>query len=285
VEIRVIEERIRSYQPENKEEELIIFKEISQEIVLSALSRAGFFKIASFQGGTCLRIIYGLNRFSEDLDFILFEPNPNFEWKIFFHEIQLEFKGYGFELEVRDRSKADNAIKKAFLKENSFGKVLRLIYQRTISDVQVVNIKLEIDSNPPMGSQFETKVVIFPEPFSVIAQDPPSLFAGKIHALLCREYIKGRDWFDFIWYVSRKTDINLVNLQNALDQQGPWKAKGMKIDKNWVANELKEKVATIDWEIAKNDVQPFLRKRQLRMLDLWDKKFFFELIDIIQQKE
>ena len=279
MEIRVIEERIRSYQPENKEEELNAFKEIAQEITLSALSRAEFFKYASFQGETCLRIVHGLNRFSEDMDFILFEPNPDFEWKQFFHEIQLEFNSYGFQLEVKDRSKADSAVKKAFLKENSFGKVMKLIYHRTISDVQVVNIKLEIDTNPPMGSHFETKVIRFPEPFSIVVQDPPSLFSGKIHALLCREYIKGRDWFDFIWYVSRKTEINLLTLYHALDQQGPWKGKNLQIDKSWVTTKLKEKVATIDWEVVKSDVQPFLRKRQLRTVDLWNKNFFIEFIN------
>lgn len=107
MEIRVIEERIREYKPGGREEELNAFKEIAQEITLSALSRAEFFKHAAFQGGTCLRIVHGLNRFSEDMDFVLFQPNPHFKWSQFFHEIDLEFSGYGFRLEVRDRSKAE----------------------------------------------------------------------------------------------------------------------------------------------------------------------------------
>jgi Nucleotidyl transferase AbiEii toxin, Type IV TA system len=94
-------------------------------------------------------------------------------------------------------------------------------YTTTRSDVQVVNIKLEVDTNPPAGSGYETKVIRFPEPFSIVTQNLPSLFAGKTHALLCREYTKGRDWFDFVWYMSRNTEINLLNLQNALIQQGP----------------------------------------------------------------
>lgn len=243
-------------------------------------SRAEFFKYAAF-GGTCLRIVHGLNRFSEDLDFVSFKPHPDFQWSQFFHEIQMEFNGYGFQMEVKDRSKADNAVKKAFLKENSFGKVLKLIYERTVSDVQIVNIKLEIDSNPPLNSSFEPKVILFPEPFSIVVQDLPSLFGGNIYALLCREYIKGRDWFDFIWYVSRNTDINLLNLENALYQQEPWKGKALQIDKNWVKEKLKDKVETIDWEAAKNDVEIFLRKRQLRSLDLWKKDFFLDLIHSI----
>lgn len=278
MEIRVIEERIKDYKPAGKEEELNAFKEIVQEIILSALSRAEFFKYAAFQGGTCLRIVHGLNRFSEDMDFVLFQPNPDFNWSRFFKEIDLEFTGYGLQLEVKDRSKAEDIVKKAFLKEHSFGKVLKLIYERTRSDIQVVNIKLEVDTNPPMGSEFESKVIRFPEPFSIVAQDLPSLFAGKIHALLCREYIKGRDWFDFIWYVTRNTKINLMSLQNALYQQGPWNGKSLNIDNKWVNEKLTEKIENIDWDAAKRDVQPFLRDRQLRTLDLWNKDFFMEFL-------
>ncbi len=261
MEIRIIEERIREYNPEGKEAELNAFKEITQEIVLSSLSRADFFKYAAFQGGTCLRIVYGLNRFSEDMDFVLFQPNQDFKWNQFFQEIDLEFRGYGLRLEIKDRSKAKSTIKKAFLKEHSFGQVLKLIYERTCADIQVVNIKLEIDTNPPMGSNYEAKVVRFPEPFSIVVQDLPSLFAGKIHALICREYIKGRDWFDFVWYISKKTNINLLCLQNALIQQGPWKGEKLSIDVRWVYERLREKIETIDWE---------------RTLDLWNKEFFME---------
>lgn len=285
MEIRVIEERIKEYKPGGKEEELNAFKEIVQEIILSALSRAEFFKYAAFQGGTCLRIVHGLSRFSEDMDFVLLQPNQAFKWSQFFHEIDLEFSGYGFQLEVKDRSKAEDTVKKAFLKEHSFGQILKLIYSRTRSDVQVVNIKLEVDTNPPAGSGYETKVIRFPEPFSIVAQDLPSLFAGKTHALLCREYTKGRDWFDFVWYMSRKTEINLLNLQNALIQQGPWKGKELNIDNRWVSEKLREKIETIDWEIAKRDVRPFLRDRQLRTLDLWDKGFFLEFVGQLKDRD
>lgn len=277
MELKIIEEKIKEYQPSSKEEELNAIKEISQEIALSALSRAEFFKFAAFQGGTCLRIVHGLNRFSEDMDFVLIQPDKDFKWSHFFAELELEFNGYGFQIEVKDRSKAEDTVKKAFLKEDSFGKVLKLIYERTRSDIQVVNIKLEIDTNPHLGSGFESKVITFPEPFSIVVQDPPSLFAGKMHALLCREYVKGRDWFDFIWYATRNTEINLLNLQYALIQQGPWKDKALNIDSHWVYTNLSKKIKAIDWEIAKRDVRPFLRARQMKSLDLWDQDFFLEL--------
>ena len=281
MEIRIIEERIREYQPSNKEEELNAFKEIIQEIVLSALSRTSFFKHGAFQGGTCLPIVYGLNRFSEDMDFILFKPERHFEWKHFFHEIELEFRAYGLRLEVKDRSKAPDIVKKAFLKESSFGQVLKFIYERSRSDVQVVNIKLEIDTNPPEGSKFETKIISFPEPFTIVSQDLPSLFAGKIHALVCREYVKGRDWFDFVWYSAKKTSVNGSFLKNALMQQGPWKGQLLSLNDQWLKENLKMKIEGINWEAAKNDVQPFLRKKQLRILDLWNKDYFKDLADLL----
>lgn len=282
MEIRVIEERIREYQPTNKEEELNAFKEIVQEIILSALSRANFFKSGAFQGGTCLRIVYGLNRFSEDMDFVLFKPLSHFEWKHFFNEIDLEFNSYGLRLEVKDRSKASDTVKKAFLKESSFGQVLKLIYERSRSDIQVVNIKLEVDTNPPEGSTFETKIVTFPEPFSIVTQDLSSLFAGKIHALLCREYVKGRDWYDFIWYLSKKTPVNGILLQHALSQQGPWKGESLTVNGSWLKTKLKARIDEINWDIARNDVQPFLRNKQLRTLDLWNREYFKELATSIE---
>lgn len=278
MEIKIIENRIRGYDPKGKEEELNALKEIVQEITLSALSRAEFFKHAAFQGGTCLRIVHGLNRFSEDMDFILFEPNLDFKWGQFFHEIEIEFAGYGFRLEVKDRSQAEDVVKKAFLKENSFGQVLKLIYERTRFDIQVIKIKLEVDTNPPVGSKFETKIIGFPEPFTIVVQDLPSLFSGKIHALLSREYVKGRDWFDFIWYASNHTEINLSNLEHALIQQSPWKKTALHIEKTWIKDKLIEKIKTIDWDLAKKDVQPFLRDRQLRSLDLWNQSFFIDLV-------
>jgi predicted nucleotidyltransferase component of viral defense system len=278
MEIQLIEERIKAFRPQNKTEELNAFKEILQEITLLALSRSEFFKVGSFQGGTSLRIAHGLNRFSEDLDFILFDSNPFFKWDHFFHEIELEFKGYGLNVQVQDRSKIDSNVKKAFLKENSFGKILKLTYERSVADKQMVQIKLEIDTNPPMGSNFQTKVISYPEPFSIVIQDLPSLFAGKLHALLSRSYVKGRDWFDFIWYLARNTQVNYIFLENALNQQGPWKDKNISINKKWLTETLQSKIEEIDWMQAKNDVKPFLRLRQQASLDLWDKDFFSNLL-------
>lgn len=279
MDIRIIEERIRQYNPANKQEELNAIKEIAQEIALLGLSRTDFFKHAAFQGGTCLRIAYGLPRFSEDLDFILFLPNSHFKWQNYLHEIQVEFEAFGLALEIKDRSEVSNAVKKAFLKETSFGKVLQLSYKRDRSDTQAIQIKLEIDTNPPLGSEFEPKLLEFPTPFSIVSQSIPSLFSGKLHALLCRGFVKGRDWYDFIWYVTRKSPIHYGFLKEALFQTGPWLGQTIQIDRQWVCEELKRKVQTIDWKQAVKDVEVFIKPREQQSLDLWNASFFEHFID------
>jgi predicted nucleotidyltransferase component of viral defense system len=274
----MIEERIKDYKPASKAEELNLLKEIVQEITLMGLSRAQFFKQGAFQGGTCLRIVYGLPRFSEDLDFILFEPQPNFMWHRFLSEIRLEFEAFGLSVEVKDRSEVEGAVKKAFLKDSSFGQVIKLRYKREKSDPQVVQIKLEIDTNPPGGSNFETQLLDFPVSYSIVSQTLPSLFAGKLHALLCRSYPKGRDWFDYTWYVSRRTAINYEFLQQALYQQGPWAGQQLHVNHEWLIERLSEKVESIDWNRAKRDVEGFLKPLELESLELWTPSFFKQKI-------
>lgn len=280
--ITIIEERLNQYRPDSKAQELHALKEIVQEITLRALSRSEFFKKGAFQGGTCLRIIYGLPRFSEDLDFILFEPNPSFRWAKYLEEIRLEFETFGLVLEIKDRSEVDGAVKKAFLKDNSFGKVLKLKYQRERSDPQTIQIKLEIDTNPPAGSSFETKLLEFPSPFSIITQTLPSLFAGKLHALLSRSHVKGRDWYDFTWYASRNTSINFMLLQNALYQQGPWAGQPLEINLQWLLDQLHQKIQNIDWKMAKRDVEVFLRTSEATSLQLWSSSFFEHFLNKLQ---
>jgi predicted nucleotidyltransferase component of viral defense system len=279
----IFNQRIQQYNPENKQEEINAFKEIAQEITLLALSRTNFFKQGAFQGGTCLRIIYGLQRFSEDLDFILYQPEKNFKWGNFIDEITAEFSVYGLSVTIKDRSEANEAVKRAFLKNNSFGRVLSLRYERTRSDIQAINIKLEIDTHPPLGSQFESKVITFPIPFSIIVQSIPSLFAGKMHALLCRTYVKGRDWYDFIWYVTRKSSINRQLLKNALSQQGPWAAQNIDINQDWIIKKLSKKIDTIDWEIAKKDVFSFIKSREKHSIELWNRDFFLYFVDMMSE--
>jgi predicted nucleotidyltransferase component of viral defense system len=272
--IKIIEERLKEYAPVSQQDELHALKEIAQEIALCALARANFFKHAAFQGGSCLRIIHGLNRFSEDLDFLLFAPDATFVWEPYLKALQLEFSLYDLDVQVIDRSKADHAVKMAFLKDSSFGKVLLLRHPRGKSDKQTIQIKFEIDTNPPLGSSFETNFVDFPFAFSIVTQDVPSLFASKCHALLCRPYTKGRDWFDFTWYVSKRVVPNYIHLQNALEQVGPWQGQRVSVSPEWLIAQLRNKISEITWKDAKADAENFLRPRERESLNVWNKEFF-----------
>lgn len=277
--IKIIEERLKEYSPISQKDELNALKEITQEIALCALARANFFDIAAFQGGSCLRIVYGLNRFSEDLDFILFKPDSKFLWQPFLKAMQLEFKIYGFEFDVIDRSQVDKAVKMAFLKENSFGKVFIFTHPRGPSDKRTMKIKLEIDTNPPGASEFKKQFVTFPYAFSIVSQDLPSLFASKCHALLCRPYVKGRDWFDFVWYISKKVVPNYTHLTEAINQFGPWKNQNVIASKNWLIDALIQKINKIGWADAKRDAENFLREQERESLNVWSKEFFLAMVE------
>jgi predicted nucleotidyltransferase component of viral defense system len=283
VSVEIVQTKLLSYQCHTVLEQENALKEILQEIALLALSRAGFFQVAAFQGGTCLRILYGLERFSEDLDFTLKNPDKNFIWKKYIASMQEEFSAYGFSLETKDREKLDNTIKIAFLKADSDGGLLIIKDNRT--NKPKLRIKLEIDSNPPEGATYELKFLDFPLPYSINVQDLSSLFAGKCHALLCREYTKGRDWYDFIWYISRKVPINFIFLNNAISQAGPWKEKNISITPHWFYQQLKIKIMAMNWDEVKQDVVHFLRPKERATLDLWSKEFFLsrleKLIDYI----
>lgn len=277
--IDIIQDRLDQYKCKNILEEENAIKEITQEIALLALSRAGFFKIAEFHGGTALRIFYKLPRFSEDLDFALLQPNHEIKLLPFLNKIADEFSAYGYDIEIDDRSKDETTIKKAFLKDDSIGKVLSLRYPVLNGVRKKIKIKVEVDSNPPAGAAVITKYLDFPQAFSIQCKDLASSFAGKCHALLCRAYIKGRDWYDFVWYMARNAEVNYVLLQNALMQQGPWQGKIIDCNAGWLRNQLLDKIESISWEGAANDVAPFLSENEQRGLEVWSKDFFISRAD------
>lgn len=274
--LEIIKQRLEIYHCENEAEKEQALREITQEIILMELSRHDFFAKAEFHGGTALRILYGLQRFSEDLDFALLKPDNNFSLMPYLNHVANGLRAFGYEFEIQDRSKADNAVKKAFLKDDSIGKVFIL---KNTGALKKMIIKLEVDSNPPLGAITEIKQLIFPAPFSITAKNPASSFAGKLHALLCRNYVKGRDWFDFIWYVSNKTKINYELLQNALYQNGPWKNQYCDVNASWIVSALNQKIKKIDWMHARRDVAPFIKPWQQRSLELWGTEFFHSLVE------
>ena len=182
--VKMIQDRLDSYGCRSTLEEEQALREITQEIALASLGRTDFFQKTGLQGGTCLRIFHGLNRFSEDLDFALQTPNSGFVLRPYLDVLAKELAAYGYELEMDDRSKADQIVLMAFLKDDSLGNLLQLAYRPVTGPSRKLRIKLEVDTNPPAGAKFETKYLDFPFPSAVCVFDLSSLFAGKLHALL-----------------------------------------------------------------------------------------------------
>lgn len=276
MDMRIIEQKIASYKPQSRQEEFHCFKEVIQELALFALSRTDFFDKAAFMGGTALRILHALPRFSEDLDFSLLEPNPNFQWKPYLHELQEEFSVYGMSVEIRDRSELSNAVKRVFLKDNSFGQVLSLKYERKKSDSYVANIRLEIDTQAPLEAHSLSELGDFPLPYTVRVHDLPTLFAGKLNALLTRPFVKGRDWFDFVWYIGQKVSVNFAYLSNALEQFGVQCPSSIQEKQDFLITQLRKKVSEIDWNNAKNDVRLLLRDRDVKSIEFWTVDYFLQ---------
>src|SRR5688572_13033193 len=212
--IELLKQRLESYAVATPVEEEQAIKEIVQEVALYCLWRAGFFDVAAFHGGTSLRILHGLPRFSEDLDFLLIHPDRAFDWSRYLQQLTAGLTEFGLRM--------DKAVRKALLKDDSLAAQLNLKFYRGRAH-PALKIKLQIDVNPPAGSGFERTFLHFPIDFSLLHQDLASNFALKIHALLCRAYVKGRDWYDFNWYIKQKVSPNFPHLQAALRQTGPWK--------------------------------------------------------------
>lgn len=276
--VRMIQDRLDGYACRSALEEEQALREITQEIAMAALGRTDFFRKAAFQGGTCLRLFHGVNRFSEDLDFALQAPGP-LDLTPYLAALARELSVYGYALRLRDRTKAGRAVGMAFVKDDSLGELLELNYRPTTGPLRTLRVKLEVDTNPPAGASFEMKYLDFPFPSAVCLFDLPSLFAGKLHALLCREYLKGRDWYDFIWYTARRTPVNHALLSSALDQQGPWGSRGVRTDRPWCQEQLRLRIQSVNWNQARNDVRRFLKPLDLPSLELWTREFFLAQLD------
>ena len=280
--IALIQSRLEDYRCTSAEEEMNAIREILQELILAGLARTDFFVKAAFHGGTQLRIFEGVRRFSEDLDFALVSQEPSFQLLPYLEKVAEELSAIGVAMEVRDKSKASVTVKKGFLKTDSMVKILDLRFvggRGTLGTPPKISIKMEVDSNPPAGATYRAHQLLFPFPASVRAFDRESAFAGKMHALLCRQYIKGRDWFDFVWYAGVRAKLNHALLSSAIDQQGPWAGRGITTCDKWVRERLMEVIVKMDWSAAKRDVLPFVYATDRRSLDLWSGNFFSSLAE------
>lgn len=270
----VIQDKLESYKCETKEDEENAIKEITQEVALYGLQEAGFFEKASFHGGTCLRIIHGLDRFSEDLDFVLKKPDSNFDLTPYMDKTIQMMNVYGYQIEISGGDKADNNVRSRFLKDDSIKKLLN--FENSLDLRRKIQIKVEVDINPPKGAIDEANYLDFPTEFMVSTHDMPSLLAGKCHALLCRNYIKGRDWYDYLWYISKGTKLNFEMFQAAINQLGPWKGQNTKITAEWIEKELEKKIKSHDWNEVKKDVERFLKPDKKSTLNFWSEDFFLK---------
>jgi predicted nucleotidyltransferase component of viral defense system len=261
-------------------------REILQELALLGLWRSKFFEHAAFYGGTALRILYGLNRYSEDLDFSLLRPDRTFSLGAYGSALQREIRAFGFNVVFEPRQKKqESQIESAFLKTNTCKELIIIDAAeealRDLHPAKNLKIKLEVDTDPPGGFETEMKHVLRPMPFSVRTCCLPDLFAGKLHAVLCRKWqarVKGRDWYDLVWYLGHYPEVRLAHLEARMRQSGdypeerPLDLAGLKIL-------LRGAIERLDVEHARSEVRPFLADHSA--VDVWSREFFAEIIDRI----
>ena len=279
----MIKEWIGEYAPKNTEDVLSALREIMQEVALAGLSRTNFFEKAGFYGGTALRIFYGLDRFSEDLDFSLLEADPDFSLEPYFDAIVAEFESIGMKVSIREKEKKEKTnIDSAFLKSETEWKELILedvVKQAGIKSTnRSIKIKIEVDRQPPLGFTTEMKLLTRPFSFYVKSFDKPSLFAGKMHALLFRKWknrVKGRDWYDLEWYIKKGIPIDLQYFKIRAKDTGDWSKEDLSLDD--VIGLLREKIKAVSFDNIKEDVVPFIKDDAV--LEIWGEQYFNDLVD------
>ena len=279
----MIKEWIAEYKPQNTEDILAALREIMQEVALAGLSRTNFFEKAAFYGGTALRIFYELDRFSEDLDFSLLESEPDFSLEPYFDAIITEFESIGMKVSIREKDKKEKTnIDSAFLKSETLWKELILediIKQAGIKSTnRSMKIKLEVDRKPPLGFKTEEKLLTRPFSFYVKCFNRPSLFAGKMHALLFRKWqnrVKGRDWYDLEWYIKKGVPLDLHHFTLRAKDTGDW--TGNQLTPDDLLELLREKFKNVSFDSVKADIVPFIKDDDV--LNIWSEQYFNDLVE------
>ena len=278
----MIKEWIAEYKPKNEDEILDALREIMQEITLAALSRTDFFEKAAFYGGTALRIFYGLDRFSEDLDFSLMKADEGFTLEPYFSAILTEFDALGIKVRINEKEKAKrSSIESAFLKTETIWKELVLediLKQTGVKSNKPIKIKIEVDRNPPLGFQTEEKLLIRPFSFYVRCFKLPSLFAGKLHALLYRKWnnrVKGRDWYDLEWYIKKGIPLDATHFLLRAQDTTDWNAEI--ITNEQILELINHKIESVSFTNIKEDVIRFIKDE--KVLSIWSAKYFKDLVE------
>jgi predicted nucleotidyltransferase component of viral defense system len=262
-------------------------REILQDIALLGLWRGKFFEKAAFYGGTALRVLYGLERFSEDMDFSLLEPFGGFDITSYTAFLERETKGFGFDIRVERIDKAvQTPVQSAFLKADTRKQLLVIEtgeeLLRAIPKGQILRIKLEVDTDPPPGFATQTRYLLQPIPFSVRAFALPDLFAGKMHAILCRRWksrVKGRDWYDLVWYAANHPELHLYHLEQRMRQTGDWKEDAPLTSERF-KDLLIHAINSLDLEQVRKEVEPFVKNPEA--LSIWSQEFFLDIVPRIR---
>jgi len=276
----MIKEWLDSYKPANEQEAKDALREMMQEIALAGLYRAGFFEKAAFYGGTALRIFYGLDRFSEDLDFSLLGIDPGFDLGKYQDAIIHEFESLGMKVSVREKKKAVKSnIDSAFLKSETLWKELVLegiIPQQGINRIANIKIKIEVDTQPPLGFETEEKLLLRPFSFYVKCFSLPDLFAGKMHTLLFRKWgknVKGRDWYDMEWYIKKGIALNLHHFVVRATDSGDWNSNT--ITEKEFRDLLAQRIDSVNMQYVRDDIRRFIKNQDV--LEIWSPNYFHEL--------
>ena len=271
----IIEIMLSSYEIHTKEDRTNALHEVMQQIILAGLYRGGFFDKAAFYGGTCLRVFHGMQRFSEDMDFSLLQKDETFRLENYFDAITAEFQAVGREVTITKKEKKTlKNVESAFLKDTTETYNLQFATERN------VKIKIEVDTQPPTGFATEYKLLMLPFSFMVRCYTLPNLYAGKMHALLFRNWknrVKGRDWYDFEWYVRHNVPLNFEHLQQRVKQINAIAENDFPVED--FKNLLKERILKTDINAVKNDVRPFIKNHT--EMDIWSVEYFLQLVDMI----
>jgi predicted nucleotidyltransferase component of viral defense system len=274
--MNIFDQMLARYEINTNDDYINAKHEVMQQIAMAGLYRGGFFNEAAFYGGTCLRIFYASKRFSEDMDFSLLAHDPKFMLENYFIPIQSEFKALGRDVIITKKTKKKNTnVESAFLKEDTS------VYNLQFTTEKSIRIKIEVDTDPPTGFETEHKLLLLPFSIMVRCYSLPDLYAGKIHALLFRNWknrVKGRDWYDFEWYVRNNTKLSLTHLNQRILQTGFIPSKELTIEQ--IRQMLKDKIRKTNIDMVKNDVKPFI-KEPLEM-EIWSQEYFIQLIDMIR---
>ena len=274
--MNIFDQMMARYEIQTNNDYTNALHEVMQQIALCGLYRGGFFNKAAFYGGTCLRIFHALPRFSEDMDFSLIQSDENFSLESYFDAIINEFKALGREVIINRKHKnSQSNVESAFLKDDT------AIYDLKFNTEHTIKIKLEVDINPPLGFKTESKLLLLPTSFMTRCYTLPDLYAGKMHALLFRAWknrVKGRDWYDFEWYVRNNVTLDFKHLAERSYQFGSVESEGFTSES--FKTLLKERINKTDINLVKADVSPFIRNQS--DMEMWSTDYFLQLVDMIR---